>query len=59
MAASITNDPFTAIWIHPVPAQLSIEEFAGNLEAVADALLVLPIAQKNLLKYDLVRLATM
>jgi hypothetical protein len=56
MAASTTKERFTAIWHHPIPAHLSIQEFSAKMEAQADSLLALPSAQKNLLKYDLVGL---
>ncbi|KAF7334702.1 hypothetical protein MVEN_02300900 [Mycena venus] len=54
MAASTAKDRFTAIWSHPIPAHLSIQEFSAKIEAQADSLLALPSAKKNLLKYDLI-----
>ncbi|KAJ6526800.1 hypothetical protein B0H19DRAFT_1084376 [Mycena capillaripes] len=54
MSASTAKDRFTAIWSHPIPAHLSIQEFSAKIEAQAESLLALPSAQKNLLKYDLI-----
>ncbi|KAJ7659317.1 hypothetical protein DFH06DRAFT_1327142 [Mycena polygramma] len=53
MPASATKNRFTAIGIHKVPAHLSLNEFRAKMEASADALVALPAAQKNCLKYDL------
>jgi hypothetical protein len=56
MDASTAKDRFTVIWIHPIPAQLSIQEFSAKMEAQVDSLLALSSAQNNLLRYDLVGL---
>jgi hypothetical protein len=56
MPASTAKDRFTAIWIHPIPPDLSIQKFSAKIKTQADSLLALPSAQKNLLKYDLVGL---
>ncbi|KAJ7924143.1 hypothetical protein B0H13DRAFT_2654907 [Mycena leptocephala] len=53
MSASAAKDYFTAIWLHPVPAHLSTHEFALRMVARADTLLALPVAQNNLLKYEI------
>ncbi|KAJ6461147.1 hypothetical protein C8R47DRAFT_1080733 [Mycena vitilis] len=52
MSASATKDRFTAISIHPAPAHLAMKEFAARMEALAEAHLALPVAQKNVLKYE-------
>ncbi|KAJ7887894.1 hypothetical protein B0H14DRAFT_2694966, partial [Mycena olivaceomarginata] len=49
MAASTAKERFTAIWHHPIPAHLSIQEFSAKMEAQADFLLALPY---DLLKSD-------
>ncbi|KAJ7797822.1 hypothetical protein B0H13DRAFT_1933976 [Mycena leptocephala] len=54
MDASTAKDRFTVIWIHPIPAQLSIQEFSAKMEAQVDSLLALSSAQNNLLRYDLI-----
>ncbi|KAJ7825949.1 hypothetical protein B0H13DRAFT_1918395 [Mycena leptocephala] len=54
MPASTAKDRFTAIWIHPIPPDLSIQKYSAKLGTQADSLLALPSAQKNLLKYDLI-----
>ncbi|KAJ7833081.1 hypothetical protein B0H13DRAFT_2370575 [Mycena leptocephala] len=46
------QDPFTVIGIHPVPAHLSTKEFVAKMDALGDARLALPMAQKNIIKYD-------
>ncbi|KAJ7677000.1 hypothetical protein DFH06DRAFT_616912 [Mycena polygramma] len=48
-----TKTPFTTIEIHPVPAHLSLKDFAAKMLARADACLARPVAQKNLLRYDI------
>jgi hypothetical protein len=55
MPSSITKDRFTALWLHPVPANSLPKDFAAKIDALADAQLALPVAQANLLKYELVR----
>ncbi|KAJ7621687.1 hypothetical protein DFH06DRAFT_1305712 [Mycena polygramma] len=52
-SASASKSRFTAIALHPVPAHLSTKEFAAKIEALADARLALPVAQKTLLKYEI------
>ncbi|KAJ6505825.1 hypothetical protein C8R47DRAFT_1102517 [Mycena vitilis] len=52
-SASASKSRFTAIALHPVPAQQSIQEFAARIEALADTRLALPVAQKTLLKYEI------
>ncbi|KAJ7611487.1 hypothetical protein DFH06DRAFT_1345358 [Mycena polygramma] len=46
-STSASKSRFTAIALHPVPAHLSTNE------ALADARLALPVAQKTLLKYEI------
>ncbi|KAJ6452380.1 hypothetical protein C8R47DRAFT_1169143 [Mycena vitilis] len=53
MSTSRTKDCFIAIGLHPVPKNVSIDEFAAKMEALADAHLALPVAQRNFLKYEL------
>ncbi|KAJ7676825.1 hypothetical protein DFH06DRAFT_1169111 [Mycena polygramma] len=53
MSTSRTKDRFIAIGLHPVPEDLSINEFAAKMEALADAHLALPVAQRNFLNYEL------
>ncbi|KAJ7758767.1 hypothetical protein B0H14DRAFT_3511589 [Mycena olivaceomarginata] len=53
MPSSITKDRFTALWLHPVPANSLPKDFAAKIDALADAQLALPVAQANLLKYEL------
>ncbi|KAJ6502798.1 hypothetical protein C8R47DRAFT_1251559 [Mycena vitilis] len=50
---SSSKTPFTTIEIHPVPAHLSLKEFAVKMLARADACLARPVAQQNLLRYDI------
>ncbi|KAJ6518222.1 hypothetical protein C8R47DRAFT_1086348 [Mycena vitilis] len=50
---STSKNRFTVIEIHKVPPHSSIKQFTAKLEALADARLARPTAQKNLLKYDI------
>ncbi|KAJ7758768.1 hypothetical protein B0H14DRAFT_2975524 [Mycena olivaceomarginata] len=54
MPSSATKDRFTALWLHPVPANSSPKDFAAKIDALGDMQLALPIAQANLLKYELI-----
>jgi hypothetical protein len=54
MPSSATKDRFTALWLYPVPANSSPKNFAAKIDALADTQLALPVAQANLLKYELV-----
>ncbi|KAJ7615223.1 hypothetical protein DFH06DRAFT_1145942 [Mycena polygramma] len=56
-SASASKSRFTAIALHPVPAHQSTKEFAARIEALADARVALPVAQKTLLKYEIVAVA--
>jgi hypothetical protein len=54
MPSSATKDRFTALWLHPIPANSSPKDFAAKIDALGDMQLALPVAQANLLKYELV-----
>ncbi|KAJ6549815.1 hypothetical protein B0H19DRAFT_1264722 [Mycena capillaripes] len=47
------NNRIRAVGIFHAPIHLSREDFRAACEAIADAVLALPVAQINLLKYEL------
>ncbi|KAJ7628129.1 hypothetical protein DFH06DRAFT_723063 [Mycena polygramma] len=53
MPASASSNRFIAIGVHKVPANSSLPEFRAKMEAFADALVALPAAQEQCLKYEL------
>ncbi|KAJ7064115.1 hypothetical protein C8F01DRAFT_1367514 [Mycena amicta] len=44
----------TALGTHPVPSNISKEEFEAKCEALVESFLVLPTLQENLLKFDII-----
>jgi hypothetical protein len=55
MASTLSKDRCLAIGIHRAPPHLSPKEFESRTEALVDSIIQLPIAQKNFLKFDIVR----
>ncbi|KAF8209016.1 hypothetical protein K438DRAFT_1960743 [Mycena galopus ATCC 62051] len=53
MSPATRKDVFTAFRLHPVPVHLSTKEFAAKLEALADSMLALPVAQECFRKFEL------
>lgn len=56
MSASTRKDRATVLSIHLAPPHLSKEEFVTQLNGVVDELVKMPIAQKNSLKFEMVRI---
>ncbi|KAF7367120.1 hypothetical protein MSAN_00971700 [Mycena sanguinolenta] len=53
MAASTTKSRYPMLGLHPVPAHLSISEFAAKVEMAADAKLSLPVCREGILKHEI------
>lgn len=54
---SAPNSRVRAMGIFHAPVDLPKDVFHSKAEAIADAVLALPVSQRNLLKYELVRCA--
>ncbi|KAF8188479.1 hypothetical protein K438DRAFT_1833619 [Mycena galopus ATCC 62051] len=50
---SVSKTYCTAFGIHPVPANITKEDFQAKCEALVESFLALPVAQKNFLKFDI------
>ncbi|KAJ7206262.1 hypothetical protein GGX14DRAFT_457460 [Mycena pura] len=51
---SVPTKHCTAFGIHPVPANMSKKDFEAKCEALVESFLALPVAHRNLLKFDII-----
>jgi hypothetical protein len=56
--SSTTTERSCFIGIHKAPPNLSREEFEAKAGAIVDAIVALPVVQKNLLKLEIVKYLT-
>ncbi|KAJ7774400.1 hypothetical protein B0H14DRAFT_2632044 [Mycena olivaceomarginata] len=52
---SVSKTYCTVFGTHPVPANTTGEDFQAKCEALVESFLVLPVAQQNFLKFDIVK----
>ncbi|KAK7023345.1 hypothetical protein R3P38DRAFT_3195445 [Favolaschia claudopus] len=54
MSSSLNMDIFHSLFIHKAPASASILHFEQTVEALIDELVLLPVAQENLMKVEMI-----
>lgn len=56
MSASYRTGRMTAMGIHDAPPNFSEEAFEAKCKTLVDSIMALPVAQRNFISFDAVRL---